>query len=340
MPAESLTAKGRQTREAIELGGPEAVRRTWLSRHDAGRHHLGGRQVARRRSTGTTPTRKTCSRCWPSRSCATWSCRSGPRMHLPDSPEDTEFFIAAVTGYWNMFKQNIGIMVAVDQLAAAPAAVRRRAERVPPLRHRHRRARRCCAPRSRATAPTSTPSTPRWPSRCCSRTSPRSTCARTPAAGSQQHRRGRGAHALDHLEEDPVRLLSIRPSRRESPWISLCPNIFRACWPRWTPSSRRRSSRWKPSTCSTSTSAASTPAPTGRTAASRSAPGRTCSTRCGAAPTRRAGCATACRRGSAAATAPTSTWRSSGNTWRTGASGCTTTCRTSRRSSATSPRSS
>ena len=39
-------------------------------------------------------------------------------MHLPESPEDTEFFISAVTGYWNMFKQNIGIMVAVDQLAA------------------------------------------------------------------------------------------------------------------------------------------------------------------------------------------------------------------------------
>ena len=55
---------------------------------------------------------------------------------------------------------------------------------------------------------------------------------------------------------------------------------------------------------------------------------------------RRAGCATVCRRSSAAATAPTSTWRSSGNTWRTRDSACTTTCRTSRRSSATSRRSS
>jgi AcrR family transcriptional regulator len=37
---------------------------------------------------------------------------------LPNSPDDTEFFTAVVTGYWNMFKQNIGIMIAVAQLAA------------------------------------------------------------------------------------------------------------------------------------------------------------------------------------------------------------------------------
>ena len=42
----------------------------------------------------------------------------GPQVHLPESAEDTDFFVAAVTGYWNMFKQNIGIMIAVDQLAA------------------------------------------------------------------------------------------------------------------------------------------------------------------------------------------------------------------------------
>jgi hypothetical protein len=39
-------------------------------------------------------------------------------MTLPSSPHDTGFFTTVVTGYWNMFKQNIGIMVAVDQLAA------------------------------------------------------------------------------------------------------------------------------------------------------------------------------------------------------------------------------
>jgi AcrR family transcriptional regulator len=43
---------------------------------------------------------------------------SGVNIHLPDSPDDDEFFSAVVTGYWNMFKQNIGIMIAVAQLVA------------------------------------------------------------------------------------------------------------------------------------------------------------------------------------------------------------------------------
>ncbi|MDT5334212.1 MAG: hypothetical protein QOF31_5509 [Mycobacterium sp.] len=43
---------------------------------------------------------------------------SGVRLHLPDSPDDNAFFTTVVTGYWNMFKQNIGIMIAVAQLAA------------------------------------------------------------------------------------------------------------------------------------------------------------------------------------------------------------------------------
>jgi AcrR family transcriptional regulator len=43
---------------------------------------------------------------------------SGLSLHLPDSPEDDAFFTSVVTGYWNMFKQNIGIMIAVAQLAA------------------------------------------------------------------------------------------------------------------------------------------------------------------------------------------------------------------------------
>src|ERR1700761_516415 len=43
---------------------------------------------------------------------------SGLSIHLPDSPDDDTFFSAVVTGYWNMFKQNIGIMIAVAQLAA------------------------------------------------------------------------------------------------------------------------------------------------------------------------------------------------------------------------------
>src|SRR5689334_24238502 len=43
---------------------------------------------------------------------------SGGSLQLPDSPDDDSFFSTAVTGYWNMFKQNIGIMIAMAQLAA------------------------------------------------------------------------------------------------------------------------------------------------------------------------------------------------------------------------------
>jgi len=39
-------------------------------------------------------------------------------LRLPESPDDDAFFTSVVTGYWNMFKQNIGIMIAVSQLAA------------------------------------------------------------------------------------------------------------------------------------------------------------------------------------------------------------------------------
>jgi AcrR family transcriptional regulator len=43
---------------------------------------------------------------------------SGVSLHLPDSPDDNAFFTSVVSGYWNMFKQSIGIMIAVAQLAA------------------------------------------------------------------------------------------------------------------------------------------------------------------------------------------------------------------------------
>lgn len=41
----------------------------------------------------------------------------GLSLQLPESPYDDAFFTAVVTGYWTMFKQNIGIMIAVTQLA-------------------------------------------------------------------------------------------------------------------------------------------------------------------------------------------------------------------------------
>ncbi|MDD7813611.1 TetR/AcrR family transcriptional regulator [Mycobacterium sp. CSUR Q5927] len=43
---------------------------------------------------------------------------SGLKMRLPDSPQDSEFFTSVVSAYWSMFKQNIGVMIAVAQLAA------------------------------------------------------------------------------------------------------------------------------------------------------------------------------------------------------------------------------
>jgi AcrR family transcriptional regulator len=43
---------------------------------------------------------------------------SGLSLSLPESPDDDAFFTSVVTGYWNIFKQNIGIMIAVAQLAA------------------------------------------------------------------------------------------------------------------------------------------------------------------------------------------------------------------------------
>jgi AcrR family transcriptional regulator len=44
---------------------------------------------------------------------------SGAHVPMPSSPQDREFFTSVVTGYWNMFTQNIGIMIAVAQLAAS-----------------------------------------------------------------------------------------------------------------------------------------------------------------------------------------------------------------------------
>jgi AcrR family transcriptional regulator len=43
---------------------------------------------------------------------------AGLPVRLPESADDTVFFTEAVTGYWNIFKQNLGIMVAVAQLGA------------------------------------------------------------------------------------------------------------------------------------------------------------------------------------------------------------------------------
>lgn len=40
-------------------------------------------------------------------------------VDLPKIPDDGDFFVSAVSVYWERFKPNVGIMVAIDQLAAA-----------------------------------------------------------------------------------------------------------------------------------------------------------------------------------------------------------------------------
>jgi AcrR family transcriptional regulator len=125
MPSEVVTAKGRQTRAAIE----QAARKLFAER---GFH-------------GTTLADITSA---AGKSAAVFYryfddkedllavlaesflhevlTPSGLSLHLPDSPpqaggaptnDDPDFYTAVVTGYWNMFKQNIGIMIAVAQLA-------------------------------------------------------------------------------------------------------------------------------------------------------------------------------------------------------------------------------
>jgi AcrR family transcriptional regulator len=117
MPADTLTAKGRQTREAIEL----AARKLFAERGFHGTTLADITSAAGKSSAVfyryfddkedllaelaesflhdiVTP--------------------SGMSVPLPESPEDTDYFTMVVTGYWNLFKQNIGIMIAVAQLGA------------------------------------------------------------------------------------------------------------------------------------------------------------------------------------------------------------------------------
>ncbi|MBI3224449.1 MAG: TetR/AcrR family transcriptional regulator [Mycolicibacterium cosmeticum] len=116
-PAESLTAKGRQTREAIEL----AARKLFAERGFHGTTLADITSAAGKSSA-------VFYRYFDDKEDLLASLAesflhdivepSGMRVPLPDSPEDTEYFAMVVTGYWNLFKQNIGIMIAVAQLGA------------------------------------------------------------------------------------------------------------------------------------------------------------------------------------------------------------------------------
>jgi AcrR family transcriptional regulator len=118
VPPDTLTAKGRQTRESIEL----AARKLFAER---GFHGTTLADITS--AAGKSPAafyryyddKEDLLAVLAESFLRDVVAPLGTQMHMPDSAEDTEFFVSAVTGYWNMFKQNIGIMVAVDQLASA-----------------------------------------------------------------------------------------------------------------------------------------------------------------------------------------------------------------------------
>lgn len=116
MPQDVLTAKGRQTRDALE----QAARTLFAERGFHGTT-LADITTAAGRSTAAF------YRYYTDKEDLLYALAtsflhdvvmpSGLTVHLPESPADTDFFTRVVTGYWNVFTQHIGIMVAVNQLA-------------------------------------------------------------------------------------------------------------------------------------------------------------------------------------------------------------------------------
>src|SRR6202008_4938267 len=117
MPAEPLSAKGRQTRQAIE----QAARKLFAER---GFHGTTLADITS--AAGKSPAvfyryfadKEDLLAALAESFLHEVVAPPGLSLHLPDSPDDGAFFTSVVTGYWNMFKQNIGIMIAVAQLAA------------------------------------------------------------------------------------------------------------------------------------------------------------------------------------------------------------------------------
>jgi AcrR family transcriptional regulator len=116
-PSGTLSAKGRQTREAIEL----AARKLFAER---GFHGTTLADITS--AAGKSPAvfyryfadKEDLLAALAEAFLHEVVTPPGLSLHLPDSPDDDAFFTSVVTGYWNMFKQNIGIMIAVAQLAA------------------------------------------------------------------------------------------------------------------------------------------------------------------------------------------------------------------------------
>lgn len=116
-PTESLTAKGRQTRQAIE----QAARKLFAER---GFHGTTLADITS--AAGKSPAvfyryfadKEDLLAALAESFLHEVLAPPGSSLQLPESPDDDAFFASVVTGYWNVFKQNIGIMIAVAQLAA------------------------------------------------------------------------------------------------------------------------------------------------------------------------------------------------------------------------------
>lgn len=116
-PPPTLSAKGRQTQEAIE----QAARKLFAER---GFHGTTLSDITS--AAGKSPAafyryfadKEDLLAVLAESFLHDMVAPSGSSLELPGSPDDDAFFRTVVTGYWNMFKQNIGIMIAVAQLAA------------------------------------------------------------------------------------------------------------------------------------------------------------------------------------------------------------------------------
>jgi len=116
-PPRVLTTKGRQTREAIE----QAARKLFAERGFHGTTLADITSAAGKSSAvfyRYFADKEDLLAALAGSFLRNVVTPSGLSLHLPDSPDGDAFFTSVVTGYWNMFKQNIGIMIAVAQLAA------------------------------------------------------------------------------------------------------------------------------------------------------------------------------------------------------------------------------
>lgn len=117
MPTETLTAKGRQTRQAIE----QAARKLFAERGFHGTTLADITSAAGKSSAvfyRYFADKEDLLAALAESFLHEVVRPSGLSLELPASPDDDAFFTGVVTGYWSMFKQNIGIMIAVAQLAA------------------------------------------------------------------------------------------------------------------------------------------------------------------------------------------------------------------------------